>query len=372
VRILIDALSAREGGGATYIRNISEAIVRAHGDHHFDVLLSSRYQRSIASSLPAEIGRVEVDLPSGPIARRWWYQQTELLRIIRRCRSDVFFAIAEGSYLRVPTRFVTMARNPAIYAALGTFGPRRYRLLRYRLTRQLLVSLSLRRADRVVFVSESFRDQVVRQLRLTPTKTRVVYHGVHPMFGALPAGGAAILDGRPYFISVSNIHPNKNYETLLRAYARLPVDAPELVIAGNASDRPTWRFLQSLVQEMHLGPRVHFLGHVAYDRLPELYRNAVAFVFPSRLETFGHPLVEAMASGTPVIASSLAVCREICQDGALFTEPNDVEGLAEHMRRISEDGELRKRLACRGRTRAASFSWDLSARRLVEVFEELR
>lgn len=375
MRILIDALGARVGGGITYIQCILPALLRLGRKHSYAVLLSPRYQRALIDGLPKSVEAIHWDVPAQPLARRWWYQQTELPQLLKRGSFDLFFAPGESSYFRVPTRFVIMARNPSIYASTDAFGSQRVRLLLHRLVRQPLVFFSLHKADRVVFVSEAFRNQVMRQMHLTTDKTRVVHHGLSPIFWQPFVQSEPALahpsDTQPYLLAVSTINPHKNYETLLRAYARLPADAPHLVIAGKPMHQPTYHQLQAIVAQEQIEDRVHFLGVVPYQELPALYQRATAFVFPSRLETFGHPLVEAMASGTPVIASDLPVCKEICRDVALYFAPDDVGGLVGHMQQLLCDVNLRNRLVQRGRERAEDFSWDESARRLVEVFEEL-
>ena len=116
---------------------------------------------------------------------------------------------------------------------------------------------------------------------------------------------------------------------------------------------------------------MHFLGSMEYEKLPHLYRNALVFVLPSRLETFGHPLVEAMASGVPIVASDLPICREICQNAALYFDVNDASELAQRIVTLIENPELRQRLREFGLERAKEFSWERTAAQMVEIFEEV-
>ncbi len=371
MRILIDALSARVGGGITYIRNLLPALSHLGGEHTFIVLLSSRYQRSLISALPPDIELAAVDLPAEPLLRRWWYQQGGLVRLVRERKPNAFFAPAEASYFRMRIPFVMLARNRSVYAPTHSFGERREKVLLYRLVRQPLVFLALHKADRVIFVSKAFRGQVVRQMHLPIDKTRVIYHGLSPIFNQPAVSPGWVPEDPEYILVVSTISPHKNYETLLRAYARLGEDRPRLLIAGKPADALTYQRLQKITVEEGIEDRVRFLGEVPYEELPALYRRASFFVFPSRLETFGHPLVEAMASGTPVIASDLPVCQEICRDAALYFSPDDVAGLADRMQRLLQNTELRDHPAQRGRGRSRDFSWEKTAQELIKVFEEL-
>jgi glycosyltransferase involved in cell wall biosynthesis len=371
MRILIDALSARAGGGVTYIQHILSALLHNGLRHNFSVLLSGRYQHSLIESLPAGIEPLLVDLPAVPLAKRWWFQQSELPKILHRHRFDLFYAVADGSYLRMSTPFVMLARNPGIYMDMDKDKTGRSMPSIYRLARQPLVYLALHKADRVGFVSETFRDQVTRQMRVNVDKTRVLYHGISPIFAQRATHALDISGGEPYLLAVSTINPHKNYETLVRAYARLPADTPPLLIAGEPLHAPTVQHLWMIVAQEQLEARVRFLGKVAYDDLPALYQGATAFIFPSRRETFGHPLVEAMASGTPIIASALPVCYEICQDAALYFEPLDIDTLVANLHQVLSDGRLRASLVTQGQQRASNFSWDVSARQLISIFEEL-
>lgn len=372
MRILIDALSVRVGGGITYIRHILPALAELQSGHEFLVLFSPQYQQEFIDSVPAGIQVVTVNLPAEPLSRRWWYLQTGLVKLIKDLRVDLFYAPAESSYLRIPVRFVMLARNLSIYTIPAVADHQRMALIKYRLSRQVPVFLSMQRADRVLCVSETFRQQVFRQMRLKPEKTGVVYHGVSPIFfePGEPLTGLPV--DSPYFLMVSSINPHKNYETLLRAYALLPQNAPPLLIAGKPLHAPTYAMLQDIVRQENLQSRVHFLGDMPYEKLPALYHGAVASVMASRLETFGHPLVEAMAAQTPVIASNLPVCLEICGDAALYFEPDDARTLAEHLRTVWQDAPRRDQMICAGQQRAANFSWQKSAGRLVDEFEELR
>jgi glycosyltransferase involved in cell wall biosynthesis len=278
-----------------------------------------------------------------------------------------------------------MARNPNVFAPLETAAGARHRrfLLGYRLTREPVARAALRRADRVVFVSEAFRAEVGARLGLDPAKTRVVHHGLSGRFapngtGAEGAGDSGVPDslrGRPYLLSVSTIAPHKNYETVLDAYAdvvrRSDRAAPDLAIAGGIIDPALHAALVARARSLGIAARVHFLGRVPYDRLPALYQHAAGLVLASRLETFGHPLVEAMASGVPVVTSALPVCREICGDAALYFDPDDAPALAEHLSQVLASAPLRDRLRTAGLARARHFSWDRTARDMIEIFAEV-
>jgi glycosyltransferase involved in cell wall biosynthesis len=271
----------------------------------------------------------------------------------------------------MPTPLVMLVRNLGIYMNLDAAAPRSMVPSFYRLVRQPLLFLALRKANRLCFVSTTFRDQVTNQMRVSINKTRIVHHGVSSMFAQHLALPSRPRYDEPYLLAVSSLNPHKNYETLIRAYAQLADDAPALLIAGEPLHQPTVERLHALIQQYRLEQRVRLLGKVGYADLPALYRGAIAFTFPSQRETFGHPLVEAMASGTPIIASDLPVCHEICQNAAIYVDSRDAHALAAQIQIVLHNPVLREELVQRGLERAQSFSWNESARRLIRVFEEL-
>jgi glycosyltransferase involved in cell wall biosynthesis len=129
---------------------------------------------------------------------------------------------------------------------------------------------------------------------------------------------------------------------------------------------------QSLAIHPRVAPFLKLTGPVPYMDIPGLYRDSDLFVFPSISESFGHPLVEAMASGVPVIASDIPVCREICGEAAIYFDPFDEKSLAEAIVHLEKDITLRKKLSETGRRRAESqFNWTDHVRRLVNLIEEV-
>ena len=382
MKILIDALSARGGGGITYIKHIIPALAEAKLGYNFYILLSRHYQKDLIRTLANKVSSIIVDVPAIPL-KRWWFTQTKIPQILKEGKFDLLFTVTEIGCFRAPVPHVVMVRNFNIYAPLSIFPKwdQRLRLLSYRALRWPMAYLTLWSADRIVFVSNSFREQVLTQLHLPVEKTRVVYHGLNPMFFERNPDKKeedtllrSKIGKSPYLLAVSVICAHKNYETLLDAFAQVLQVNPDwniqLVIAGGVSDYKVFLSLQKQVMDLGIMDRVHFLGAVEYERLPYLYRNALLFVFPSRLESFGLPLVEAMASGVPIVASDLPICREICQNAALYFNMNDASELANRIITLIKNPKLRQQLTKLGVERAKNFSWERTAIQMIEIFEE--
>ena len=201
----------------------------------------------------------------------------------------------------------------------------------------------------LVFVNSRFTaGEVVELLGVPEEKVRVAYPGIGREFG--PDGERARLE-RPYVLSVATLEPRKNLGTLLEAHRLLGAEL-ELAVAGGAG----WGERPELT-----GERVSRLGFVSDERLAALYRGAEAFVYPSRFEGFGIPVLEAMASGVPCVVSSHASLDEACGDAAVRVDPENPEAIADG---IAQARSERERLVERGFGHAARFSW----RRSGEVY----
>lgn len=237
---------------------------------------------------------------------------------------------------------------------------------------EALMRLSLRSAALVIASSEATRDDLAAVYRVPRARLRVIPLAAGTMFRPQPAAVVAAardrygLAGR-YLLYVGSNKPHKNVPALVQAFARVDSDAM-LVIAGRWDLRyPEARYV---ARRLGLGERVRWLPDLDDTALPALICGALGFVFPSRYEGFGFPPLEAMQCGTPVIAAATSSLPEVVGDAGLLVAPT-VAGLAAAMSSLVDDGRLRERLAEAGIQRAARFSWAETARRTVQVYQEL-
>lgn len=234
------------------------------------------------------------------------------------------------------------------------------------------------RAHAILVDSEATKRDVVAHLRVPRSKVHVVFAGVSDLFRpvvdehlredcrlrhALPAR---------FLLYVGTVEPRKNIARLLEAFRLLTEDPSfehDLVIAGGKG----WRdeAIRRLLARFPRKERVILTGWVARDDLPILYSMADAFVFPSLYEGFGLPVLEAMACGTPVITSAVSSLPEVAGGAALLVDPGSSEDIATAVRRLVGDASLAESLRRKGRLRAGAFSWEASARRVLEVFAQI-
>lgn len=205
--------------------------------------------------------------------------------------------------------------------------------------------------------SDATAADLLRYYRLSPAKVRVVPLGVAGDFFDL----AGQRQPEPFLLSVSTLHPHKNLDGLLRAFAMFRRDHPgfRLVVCGlhGFFTEP----LAALREELGLKDTVEFPGWIPRAALYDLYARAWAFVYPTLFEGFGMPVLEALAAGVPSACSAIEPVAGIAGDAAVLFNPRDPAAIADALRRISDEPELRERLATDGPRRAAGFSWSATA-----------
>jgi glycosyltransferase involved in cell wall biosynthesis len=235
---------------------------------------------------------------------------------------------------------------------------------------------SARAAARVIVPLECVADQVETCLRVDRGRIRVVPLGVDACLSPPSEDETAVTRAqfnleRPYILFVGNLEPKKNLPTLLRAFARLVEGGlpHDLVLAG----KPGWkcRDVLRLPESLGIAERVRMLGYVDGAHLRGLYGAADVFAFPSLVEGFGLPPLEAMACGTPVVTSDIPALRETAGDAAERVAPTDIEALADALRRVIDDTDLRSRLREAGLRRAAGFTWPRAAEATRAVYREV-
>lgn len=235
-----------------------------------------------------------------------------------------------------------------------------------------------RKADHIITVSCHSKNEIMQALGIPESKITVIPCGVSEEFAAhspsVESQDIAKILGiqTPFLLYVGNLKPHKNVATLLRAFAQLRKEnklCHSLVIVG---DDARWK--RSVVDEcLRLGIRdcTFFVPHVSLSLLPRVYAAADLLVMPSTVEGFGLPVLEAMACGTPVVASRTASLPEVAGDAALYFDPASLEELAVQIERILHSTELQASLRNKGMQRAKQFTWRQSARRHIELYNRL-
>ncbi len=233
-----------------------------------------------------------------------------------------------------------------------------------------------RAADAVLTCSEASRRDIVELLHVAEDRVTVAHGAVDDDFVPMERDKAeALLEKTygvrpPFFLFVGTLEPRKNVDGILRAFAMASRDMPHaLVLVGETG----WNAeeIEALAAPLLTAGRVIRPGYVASGDLPAFYSAASAFMFPSRYEGFGLPVLEAMACGCPVICSERGSLPEVTGDAAVHADPEDTDAIADAMRRVAGDAALAAALVEKGRARAAAFSWRRSAQTVLSLYRRL-
>jgi glycosyltransferase involved in cell wall biosynthesis len=232
-----------------------------------------------------------------------------------------------------------------------------------------------RRAQVIITDSAATQSDVISRLHIASDRTRVIHLGLdHKRFYPRDPAQAqmsiqqALGIRPPYLLAIGTLEPRKNLLALLRAYAQLEPDSPMLVLAGKQGWGNTP--LTETAQQLGIQDRVSFTGFVPDALLPDLYAGAHLFVYPSLYEGFGLPVLEALGCGTPVITSKLSSLPEVAGDAALLVDPYDIDDLAQQMRNMLFNSDLRAHLRSAGPKQAAQFTWQRTAQQTLAVYRD--
>jgi glycosyltransferase involved in cell wall biosynthesis len=366
VNIGIDAHAAeREGhGNGTYIRNVIRELARFESPHAFTLYAvdgEHPFYREVAGRSNF---RVRSLLARNPLVRIPF----ALARESRRDALDVLHV----QYVAPPVHrgeLVVTIHDLGFLSVPHTFS--RFFVLRSR----IFVRLAARKAARIITGSAYSRDHIARTYGVDPGRIEVVPYGVEESYrrrlsdGEIERALAAYGVRRPYVLSVGRLNPRKNLATLVRAFSGLKSrrGVPHtLVIAGKEDFGAA-----AVLKEIHGAGAsdIVFTGFVADADLPALYQGADVFLYPSLFEGVGLPVLEAMASGVPVVTSDRSSLPEIAGDAALVVDPTDEARLSEAMERLLDDKGLREEMMRRGLVRSAGFRWEATAKEILRIYE---
>ena len=377
IGIMLRGIDEYDGAGV-YIRQLVDAVLRLDGTNQYVLFYADEAQRGRYANRP-NVREVVVRAPG-----KLLWDQVAVPMAARREGVDVLFHHTFSSPVVAPCPTVVQQRGteywtfPEYYPTLGDRINRLYNVL--------TIPLFCRRAARVLTNSDSLAEELEQLAGVPREKMATIHAAADERFR--PVRDGAELDGvraryglpaEPFFLMVvkgyarieyagATLCPRKNVEGTLEAFAHARAAepaTPRMVILGaGVRERLTPVVLRD---RFGLDPAsVVIPGLIAHDDMPAVYSLAGALLFPSYYESFGIPLVEAMACGCPVITSSAPACPEVVGDAALVVDPDDVVGLADAMLRLVREPDLPAALRAKGLARAATFSWHDGARRLVD------
>lgn len=357
MRLAINAteIGRQRGGNETYLTGLLQGLAEAGAAEFTSLLVTPDGLAALPTITPTAYSTVNVG-PYRQLPFYLWQQTRHLMRLRPDWYVSTFFLPPV-----TPCRAAVLVHDMS-FRAHPEYFPRFIALYM-----RLLTGLAVRRAERVVALSEFTRQEIVRFHPAVAAKVVVVLPGIDAAFQPTP-DAADVATLAPYgltpgyILALGNIHPRKNLARLLDAYQLLRRQnpaTPSLVWAG----MPRWSSAELTARAQAAG--VLLPGFIPQHVMPALYRQAALLVYPSLYEGFGLPPAEALACGTPVVTSNTTSLPEAVSEAALTVDPTDVSALAETMARLLEDANLRMALREAGLAWVKQFSWPVTARNLL-------
>jgi len=362
MRIGIDATAIflRKGGIGYYTHNLLESLTRI--DMQNEYILFKTTEKQPESPIPF-INRPNVRVIYAPKALQKWRSKKE--------KVDLY----HGTNFRL--------RGRGCKGNVVTIHDLAFKHYPHFLKKKFGQSLSfwktkrdVHRADRVIAVSQHTAKDVIDFFKIDKKKVRVVYHGVGDHFRP-DVPGESILEVKKYYristakyiLWVGTLEPRKNLPTLIKAYSQLKSIHSEytLVLGGG----PGWQYQDILNLTLSLGNRIQITGYLPQRDLIPLYAGASLFAYPSLYEGFGMPLLEAMASGVPIVASRTSSIPEVVGDAGVLVDPLSISDMGKAIMKLLDDSSLRSSMQEKGIQRAKQFTWERAAQETLQIYQEI-
>lgn len=371
MHVLFNALSTVTGGSVTYFSNILGPLAArfdASENHRLTVLVSPRIAEQIDRGIPVDFRVVNRVGLAG--YRRIHWERRNLANYVGD--ADVHFVPYQIGQIGLVERTVLMLRN------MEPFFHRKYKYQIGSYARNAALNVfsrkALRRADRVIAVSDFARDFAVNEVGLSEAKVRRIYHGRDLSFA--PDSHAddhnllhAVGVRGDYLFTSGSLLPYRRLEDGIEAFARIADRFPRLnlVFAGKGNHRGYERQILNSIKMSEISHRILFLGYVDTLTMSVLYRNARVFIATTEIEACPNTIIEALSSGCAVIASNSKPLPEFVGDAGLYYEARNIDDLVRALIEILDDSKAEKRLRVGAEKAAAKFSWERCARKTFDA-----
>ena len=384
IHLFLNGLGASAGGGLTYLRNVLPHLSR-RGDVRATIAIVVGF-RSEFEGLP-NLEFADVPEITGAV-RRFWFEQRQLPALVRKSGAQVLISAGNFALRKPPVPQILLSRN-SLYTSADFYRDLRsrgeYTMWLDTHAKAALAKRSVCWANYTVAPSQAFAAELQRW---TGRKVIVIHHGFdnEAFFrdqSPLPESVQQKLQGGEDYLRllfVSHYNYYRNFETLFRAIPllrqKLPGRKVRLFLTCRLRDGENpgtydTKLAAALIEQLGIRDEIVELGAVPYEVLHHVYRACDVYVTAAYTETFAHPLVEAMASGLPIVASDLPVHREVCRDAALYFPTFDHEALAQCLETLVEakkDGSMPLQS---GRRQAMEFSWPAHLQRMIDQAKQL-
>lgn len=371
MKILINAVSAVAGGGMTYLVNLLKYLPDIMPEDEFLVAIQGIDLPDEVYKKPnLTIRKISNKTSSENLIKRYWWENTGLLKLCKLWKADILYCIANMTPL-VPAGIstYTMLQNVApitpqtLNKVLKIEGIKPFLRM---LTNSILTLYAGIISKKVLVLSESSNSLL--QKWLPNCNTAIVHHGISSIFKPNLSKPEEAGE-EPYFIFVSNIYVYKGLEYIVDAYKTNP-DLPHIFMIGKAFDIKYMNKIKENIALNKLENKIIFLDSLPYSELPNWYANAIANVFPSWCESFGCGIIEAQACGCPIVGMKTATLPELCAIPELLAEPFDGKAIALSMEKaidLRKDPDLQTKLL----QHSKNYTWQAAMEQHKNVFKSI-
>lgn len=391
--VLLNALASTAGGGITYLRNMLPRLICGGGAHQYLALVPAEQVESYGEFAGPQLSIETVPMRGGALGRMWW-EQTGLRGLLKRRRIDVLVSLGNFALFAAPVPQLLFNRNDLYFSpefardlrSRGLYGALIAHRMKSWLARQSIKQATVNVAPTAAFANRIRATRGLERVKVETLRFGFDAAGFSGNQETLPDAVLAKLNPDANcrrLLYVSHYNYFRNFETLIRALPLIKSmlkqqtgEDVQLVLTTDIRRGAVYGGYDAtaaaeLIDRLGVRSSIAMLGAVEYGRLHRLYRLCDVFVCPSYSESFGHPLVEAMASGVAAAAADLPVHREVCGDAAVYFGVFDEAELARQCVQLLTDRSLSERLRAKGLERSRQFSWDEHARQLVALIDRL-
>lgn len=361
-------LSHKMEGFGWYTYEVVKRLVENHPEHDFILFFDRPYDEKFVfgDNVTPVILKPQA---RHPILFKIWFNRS-VKKALKKYRADIFFS--PDGYLSLTT---DVPQIGVIHDINFEHNPEDLKPVMRKYYKTYFPKFA-EKAAHIITVSEYSKQDIVRTYNIPARKITAVWNGASDHFK--PKSEDVVYHTRcnytnnqPYFLFVGALHPRKNVNRLIQAYAKFKEENEsnmQLVIVGTE----LWNKAGITVDvKDNIKEQIHFTGHLKIEQLADVMAAADIFTFVPYFEGFGIPLVEAMKCGTPIISGNKTSLPEVAGDAALYCDPFDVKDIAEKMKTLTFDKGLQKELSLRGLERAKLFSWDKSAEKVWDSIESV-
>lgn len=375
MNIALNALSARAGAGISVFQNLMPALAKIDKKNNYFIFVSED-QKDIINFIPSKFNKIILNkIPKNPYLRVLW-EQLIMPIYLKKFKIDLLYSVGNTTVLLAPCKVLLFIENTNPFSKVITNWSFKEKIRNKFLF--ILSKLSSYKAYKIRFCSERSRDIVCKMLQIPLDKTFILHHGIN--FEKFNIDNCYSPFSFQYILGLSVVAPHKNFEVLIKAFALIKRNlkySGKLVIVGDTCYKKYFNKLTNLINKLSLDNDVIFTRKIQNSEVYKYYRFADMFVFPSLEETFGIPLIEALAIGVPTLASDGTLHKDLfipfneLSEHAIFFNPFDENDLAEKIKYVLQSPSIKEYFKNNRICYLEKYDINIVARELVKEFNSI-